>query len=162
MKRCLLIGLLLAMTLIAGCGVYTFNPKGKSTISSVSVEPFRNLTPEYTLADRMTNVITDALLEDGSMKVLPADVAETELVGSLTGYERKPSRFDENDQVLQYKVVLVFEVSLINLADKTEIWKEIFNQEGLYDVDTETEEDGQTKALTFLVEAIINRTTKSW
>jgi hypothetical protein len=162
MKRCLLLGLLLAVPLMAGCGVYTFNPKGKSTIASISVEPFGNLTPEYALADRMTNVILDALLEDGSMKVLPADVAEAELVGTLTRYDRKPSRFDENDQVLQYKVIMVFEVSLINLADKTEIWKEIFNQEGLYDVDTETEEDGQTEALTFLVEAIINRTTKSW
>lgn len=36
------------------------------------------------------------------------------------------------------------------------------NQEGVFDAVSETEEDGQSRAGARLVEAILNKTTKSW
>jgi hypothetical protein len=55
-----------------------------------------------------------------------------------------------------------FDLALKKSADDTEIWLERMNQRGVYSLETETEEDGRRRALEFLVEAIINRTTKSW
>ena len=148
--------------LTAGCGIYTLNPGGKSQLSSIAIAPFENETSQYELSSRLTELIVDAFISDGSIKVLPEDKAGAVLTGLLTRYQRDPYVFDENDQVQQYKVVMDFQVTLTNPKDNTEIWKESMRQEGIYNADTETEEDGQRRASARLVEAIINKTTKSW
>ncbi len=147
---------------LSGCGVYTFNPRGKSEISTVAVERFENQTAEYGLEDNMTDLITDALIADGTMQVVSEDLAEAILQGTLVGYDRKPYNYDENDQVASYKVAMIFQVSLTNRGDDTELWTERMTQEGIYLADSETEEDGQQRAIELLIEAILNKTTKSW
>jgi hypothetical protein len=148
--------------LMAGCGVYTFNPSGKSELQTISVETFRNDTRELGLADRVTESVIDALIADGNLKVVASDGADAILVGVLTGYERVVNLFDENDQVQSYKVRMNFMISLVNPEDQSEIWKEAMPQEGIYDAASEVEEDGQRRAAERLVDAIINKTTKSW
>lgn len=153
---------LIVAVIISGCGVYTLNPGGKSQLGSIAVAPFENETTQYELSSRLTELIVDAFISDGSIKVLPEDKAEAILTGMLTRYERIPYVFDENDQVQQYKIQMDFQISLTNPRDNTELWKESMRQEGIYNADTETEEDGQRRASARLVEAIINKTTKSW
>ena len=150
------------LLLLSGCSFYTFNPKGKSTISSISVERFANRTGEYGLEDRMTDQIIDALISDGSMKVVPSENAEALLVGTLTRYDRQPFDPTIDDQVESYSVTMYFEIKLINSADNTEIWSDNVNKMGVYNLETQTEEDGQLDAITQLIDYIINKTTKSW
>ncbi len=145
-----------------GCSVYTFNPKGKSDISTIAVEPFENQTQEYGLTDRLTEVIIDAFITDGNLKIVPLEGAEAVLGGILLKYDRVVEKFDENDQVEEYKIVMDFEISLTNPKDQSEIWKERMTQEGVYNASEQTEEDGQQLAGERLVEAVINKTTKSW
>lgn len=152
----------IAAVVSCSCGVYTFNPKGKAAIGSIAVETFDNKTGQYGLTDRLTELIIDAFISDGNINVLPASDAETVLTGVLTNYDRVALTFDENDQVTEYKVIMGFELSLRNPRDDTEIWSERLNQEGVYQAATETEEDGQQRASELLVQAIINKTTKSW
>ena len=151
-----------AAILLVACGVYTFNPAGKSKIKTIAIERFENNTAEYGLADRMVDIVIDAFIEDGNMKVVPADKADAILYGVLKSYQRKPYTYDQNDQVQEYQVVMNFDITLKNPRDDSEIWREAMNQTGIYDVLSETEEDGQDRAIGFLVESIINRTTKSW
>ncbi|UCE25018.1 MAG: hypothetical protein JSU74_02920 [Candidatus Zixiibacteriota bacterium] len=162
MKSCLPVFSVMILLLANGCGVYTFSPKGKSDIKSVAVERFENETAEYGLEDRMTDQIIDALIADGTLKVVNREYADAYLNGILTRYERKPYGFDENDQVETYAVTMGFDILLKNPTDESEIWKERMDQIGVYNIDTETEEDGQQKAIDLLIEAIINKTTKSW
>jgi len=152
----------IALIILAGCGVYTFNPRGQATISSIAIEPFKNNTPEFGLADRLTEIIIDAFIADGNIKVVPAAGASMLLIGTLTNYQRVVEQFDENDQVQQYKIVMDFEIILRDSQDDTDIWKQNMRQEGVYDALDETEEDGQRLGSARLVEAIIDKTTKSW
>jgi len=145
-----------------GCGVYSFNPKGKSSIKTIAIEPFENKTSEFGFTDRLTEIVTDAFIKDGNLKVVPSANADAVLIGTLLSYSRAPLRFDLNDQVAEYKVRLEFEVLLRNPQDQSDILKDRFLQEAAYDAVTETEEDGQKRAGEKLVEAILNRTTKSW
>ncbi|MCP4685375.1 MAG: LptE family protein [bacterium] len=147
---------------VLGCGVYTFNPKGKSDISTIAVEPFENQTQEYGLTDRLTEVIIDAFISDGNLKIVPLEGADAVLAGTLLKYDRVVEKFDENDQVEEYKIVMAFEITLRNPQDQSEIWKERMTQEGAYNASEQTEEDGQLLAGERLVEAVINKTTKSW
>lgn len=156
------LSLLICLLFFCGCGVYTFNPKGKSDIKSIAIERFENNTAEYTLADRMTDLIIDAFISDGNLKVVSADKADAVLSGILTSYNRKPYTYDQNDQVQEYQVIMNFEIALKNPNDLSEIWKEQMNQTGIYNVIEETEEQAQDNAVNLLVESIINKTTKSW
>lgn len=162
MKSSLTVFLVVVLIAISSCGVYTFNPSGKSTITSIAIERFGNQTPEFGLADRMTDDVIDAFIADGSMKVVSAENAEAILVGSLIRYERLPQEFTPEDEVISYAVTMDFDIVLKNSDDDSEIWKERISQIGIYKVDGETEEDGQQTAIGLLVEAIINKTTKSW
>ncbi len=161
-KKIGIIFILLLIFISLSCGVYTLNPKGKSDISTVAVERFTNTTPEFGLADRMTDDVIDALIADGNLNVVSIENADAVLTGELVRYERKPYEYTENDVVTTYSVIMDFEIVLKKADSDAEIWKERISQTGTYLVDSETEEDGQQKAIGFLVEAIINKTTKSW
>ncbi len=147
---------------LAGCGVYTFNPGGKSDLNSIAVLPFENNTPQYELSDRLTEIVIDAFIADGTMKVVSEANADALLQGTLADYRRVPHAFDESDQVQQYKVVMSFQVSMKKPQEESDIWNETFNLEGIYDAVEETEEDGQLAAGAQLVDAILNKSTRSW
>ncbi len=162
MKYVLPVELLIFTLFLSGCSVYTLNPRGKSDIKNIAVEPFENKTNEFGLADIITEIVIDAFIADGSLKIVSLDNSDAYLVGTLTRYERVASKFDENDQVEEYKVLMDFEIALKNPKDDSEKWREKITQEGIYNAHDETEEDGQERAGKRLVEAIINKTTKSW
>jgi hypothetical protein len=155
--------LILAAAASLGCGVYTFSPAGKSNIQAIAVERFENKTTEFELADRMTDLVIDAFLADGTFKVVSAENADATLSGVLARYDRKPFEYFENDVVLSYSVTLTFDIALTNPSDNdTEIWRETMIQEGVYLVDGQTEQEGQNIAVERLIVSIVNRTTKSW
>jgi hypothetical protein len=144
-----------------GCAVYSFSPGGKSSIKTISVSQFENETIEYGLSDRMTDLVIDAFINDGTLKVVPPGDADAILSGILTEYERKAYTYDENNNVSQYAVEVVFNITL-DKPDGENIWQERFYSEGIYDASIQTEDDGQIEAAGKLVIDIINRTTKSW
>jgi hypothetical protein len=168
LRRLLLPILGIGFLVVIGCAVYTFNPKGQSEIKSINIERFENKTPEYGLADQMSDLVIDAFIADGNLKVVPLENADAVLSGVLTRYERKPYKYDQNDQVASYEVVIDFDITLKKPKTDSEIWREKMTQRGIYNVlasetgDVETEADGQQKAIKLLVEAIINKTTKGW
>ncbi len=150
------------LVLVSACGVYTFNPSGKSSLATIAVEQFDNATEQYGLADQVTVTVIDAFIDDGRLKVVSNDVAEAILIGTLTSYRRAVYEFDENDQVAQYKVVVGFDIALQDPTDQSEIWAINLTLDGVYDAESQTEEDGQADVGRQLVESVLNKTTKSW
>lgn len=155
------LGVILGGVLLTGC-IYSLNPRGAVTIKSVAIERFQNDTPEFGLADQMTDAIINAFIADGTMKVLPKEQAEALLSGTLTRYDRRPYEYDESDQVTSYVVEMDFDITLKSAANDSLLWSERMSQRGAYNLAAETEDIGRQRALEFLVQAIINRTTKSW
>jgi len=160
MKRLLILTLLFSN--ICGCSFYSFSPKGRSTINNIAIERFKNSTAEFGLEDKMTDQIIDALIADGNLKIVPIENAEAVLSGILTLYERKPYNPDENDQVESYSIRMLFNIQMTDRTDNKTIWKDNINRIGIYNLETETEEDGQARAIKLLVDDIVEKTTKSW
>jgi hypothetical protein len=156
------LALLLPAALLIGCSPYTLNPRGKSDINSIAIERFENDTDQYELTDRMTDVVIDAFLADGNLKVLPRDNADAILTGTLRSYSRTPSDYDENDEVISYSVTMTFDIALRKHGQDSDMWQELMTQEGIYLVASQTEQDAQDEAISLLVQDIINKTTKSW
>jgi hypothetical protein len=161
-KPCCPLSIGASALLILGCGIYSFSPGGKSAIKSISVTQFENRTIESGLSARMTDLVVEAVIADGTLKVVSTRDADAVLTGVLTSYTREAYTYDESDNVTQYVVKLVFDVTLQKGESDEEVWKETFYSEGIYSADTETEEEGQAKAADKLVVDVINRTTKSW
>ncbi|SYZ72566.1 conserved hypothetical protein [Candidatus Zixiibacteriota bacterium] len=157
----ILIAIFAAVT-ISGCAVYTFNPGGKSSIKTVAVTQFDNKTVEASLTSQLTDLIVNAFIADGNLKVASEDQADAVLSGTLLQYERKPVNFTAGDTVNLYSVDLIFDITLKDRKSDKNIWSDKLVSEGVYAVDKETEEIGQSRAITKLVTDIINRTTKSW
>ena len=148
--------------ILGGCGIYSFSPGGKSSIKSISVRQFENKTIEAGLSSRMTDLVVDAFIADGNLKVVSESDADAIMNGELSSYENKADIIDESDNVSRYVVKVVFNIVLQNASDGSELWKEAFYSEGVYLADSETEEDGQIRAAQKLVIDVINRTTKNW
>ncbi len=144
------------------CGIYSFTPGGKSSIKTIFIPQFENKTIEVGLSGQMTDLVVDAFIRDGSIKVVERDKAEAILHGVLSNYRREAYTYDEADNVSQYVVKVTFTVELRNATENEAIWLETFYSEGIYNAASESEEDGQTRAADKLVVDIINRTTKNW
>lgn len=168
-----IIAVVLTVLIPAGCGIYSFSPGGKSSIKTIAIAQIENKTIEAGLSSRMTDLIVDAFIADGSMKVVSEKEADAVLIGILKSYNREAYTYDESDNVSQYVVKLVFDVILQKGGSEEDIWKETFYSEGYYSTDIEadegsqyqvatTEEESQVQAANKLVQDVINRTTKSW
>lgn len=158
-----LTGILFLIILItAGCGVYSFRPAGKPAFESVNVAQFESKTPEYQLADRLTDAIVDAFIQDNSIEVKEASRAEAIMTGTLIGYRRSAYTYDKEDIVTEYSVKVTLQVSVKRAGTEDVIWEEDFFVEGIYNAFDETEDDGQTRAIELLTTSILDRTTKSW
>ena len=105
MKRLLMLTFLTAVTGLSGCA-YSFRQKSNAPFKTIGIESFENRTAEYGLTDRLTNIMAEAFINDGTLRVVPADKAEAVLNGTLLRYERQPAQFDITDQVERYKVIL--------------------------------------------------------
>lgn len=157
------LGMLLVLTMISGgCGVYSFSSAGKAPFSSIAVEQFENKTPEYQLADRLTEALVDAFIQDNTVPVKDMSRAEAVLIGSVNDYRRDPYTYDQADVVKEYVVKVTVHVKVVKNGSEDVYWEENFFAQGIYNADTETEDDGQTRAIELLTSTILDRTTKSW
>ena len=123
---------------------------------------FESRTPEYQLADRLTDAVVDAFIRDNSIEVLEVSRAEAVMTGTLTAYRRDAFTYDINDVVTEYVVKVTLHVTVTRSGSEDVIWDEDFFAEGIYDAVEESEEDGQTRAIELLTTNILDRTTKSW
>lgn len=155
-----IIGLCLAV--VSGCGVYSFSGAGKAPFASLTVSPFANNTIEYELGDRLTDAVVDAFIRENLVKIVEPSRAEAVMDGTIVSYRRDPYTYDQQDNVSQYAVKVSVKVKVLKSESEDIIWEKDFYAEGVYNVDTEAEEDGQTRAITLLTEDIVNNTTKSW
>jgi hypothetical protein len=162
MKKLVLPSVLLMACLVCGCGIYSFSPGGKSSVKTIFVPQFENKTIEVGLSGKMTDLVVDAFIRDGKIKIVEKDKAEAILYGILSNYRREAYTFDEADNVTKYVVKVNFNVTLTATETNENIWVESFYSEGIYDAASESEDDGQVYAADNLVVDIINRTTKSW
>ena len=155
-----IIGLCLAA--VSGCGVYSFSGAGKAPFETLTVSPFANNTIEYEMGDRLTDAVVDAFIRENLVKIVDPSRAEAVMDGTVVGYRRDPYTYDKEDIVSQYAVKVSVQVKVLKAESEDIIWEKDFYAEGVYNADTETEEDGQARAITLLTTDIVNNTTKSW
>jgi hypothetical protein len=146
----------------SGCGVYSFSASGNAGFSTLNVSQFENNTIEYQLSDQLTDAVVNAFIRDNTVKIVDPGSAEAIMRGTVTNYRRDSYTFNKQDEVSEYAVKVTVAVKVVRAESDEAIWEDQFYAEGIYNATTETEEDGQARAVTLLAADILDRTTKRW
>lgn len=175
-------GLLLIVALqigLVGCG-YTTRSMISNEYSTIYVQPFRNkieLTKEeYTgnnyrlykpqLETDITKAINDKYLFDGNLKPVSMETAGLALEGELIEFRRDPLRYDDNDNVSEYRISIRVNLKLTNQNTKMLLWEENnFAGEKAYFVSGQgsmSDQQAVNEAIADLARRVVERTVEQW
>jgi len=165
--------------IIAGCG-YTTRSMISNKFKTIYITPFINkvdITKEAYAANRyriyrplletdITKSVINKFLLDGNLRPAKEESADLILKGELIDFRKDPLRYDDNDEVSEYRINLVVNISLWDRKENQLIWQENnFTGDTSYFV-TGTQAKSETTALndalTDLARRIVERTVEQW
>lgn len=170
---------LLVFLFLGGCG-YTTRSMISSKFTTIYVEPFVNkvdITQEVYTANKyriyrpmletdITKSVTNKFLFDGNLKPAKDESADLILRGELIEFRKDPLRYNESDEVTEYRLNLVVNISLWDKKENKLIWQENnFTGDTTYfttGAQAKTEDTAISDALVDLARRIIERTVEEW
>lgn len=170
---------LVLSTLLTGCG-YTTRSSISHKYKTIYITPFMNkmdITSEMEVASKyklyypgletsITKAVIDKFMWDGNLRPINYEAADVVLKGEILDFVKDPVRYDDNDNVTEYRINLIVNISLWNNLDKSLIWEEK-NFTGLttYFVtgpSATTQSQAVSEALTDLARRIVDRAVEEW
>src|SRR3989338_9142374 len=117
------VGALLILAGLSGCG-YSLRASTLGYGKTIYVEPFKNRIVYGTetarnlylplLENKITNAVVDRFLFDGSMKIAEKEAADFVLQGELIDFRRDVLRYDENNEVLEYRITITVSMTFFD------------------------------------------------
>lgn len=177
-KRSLVLIVVLALAL-SGCG-YTYKSLLPSNYKTIYVDSFGNkikLTAEQSnlrmyrgyrpgLPSEITNATISRYLYDGNLRIAPEKSANLILKGSLIDFRKEPLRYDANDNIEEYRIILTVDIELLDPATDKVLWKEgAFSGETNYYTGGSLamdESQAVAEAVKDLARRIVERTIEAW
>ncbi len=122
---------------IAGCG-YTTRSAIATKYRTIYITPFVNkidITREADVGSKyriyrpqletdITNAVVNKFLFDGNLKPVKSESADVTLKGELIEFRKDPLRYDENENVTEYRVNIVVNISLWDNREGKLLWEE--------------------------------------
>jgi len=122
-----------------------------------------NQTTEYGLAEQLTSGVTDGLIAENIIDVVDPSRAASILKATILTYSRSAYTFDAGENVQEYIVEITVRAGLVSADGETTIWDApSIRAWGVYSASSETEQDGQIRAIEKLTQEILDRTVKGW
>lgn len=177
--RRLIIFISLFSLLAAGCG-YTTRSVIADRFHTVYVNPVINkidITDESYSANRyrtysafieteITQALIDKFLSDGNLRPTSEDAADLVLKGELVEFRKDPLRYDKNDDVIEYRLNLVLNLTLLDRRQSKVLWTENhFTGTTTYftsDSAVKTDDQAINEALADLARRVVERTIEDW
>jgi len=182
-------GLLLAVSSLwlMGCG-YTTRSMISNKYRTIYITPFINkvdITSEVNTGSKfkiyrphletdITNAVTGKYLFDGNLRPTNKESADLILKGEVVEYRKDPLRYNENDEVSEYRMSIFVNMSLWDNKENKMLWEangfsgyfEYFtNNYPLGNVQRFSDNEDQiplNKALDDLARRIVERTVNEW
>jgi len=164
---------------ISGCG-YTTRSMISTEFRTIYVRPFVNkidITTETDTASKykiykplletdITKSVINKFLFDGNLRLVKTESADLVLKGELVGFHRDPLRYTESDEVEEYRLNLVVNISLWNNKKNKIIWEENnFTGNATYFTTgqaAKSEETAINDAINDLARRIVEHTVEQW
>ncbi|MGH7774531.1 MAG: LPS assembly lipoprotein LptE [Candidatus Binatia bacterium] len=124
-NRAVAMGLFLVLTGI-GCG-YQFSGRGEGfpkDIRTVFVEPFVNRSRDIGIEWEITSALKSEFHRQGQLRVVDRlDQADAILSGVVRSFDSRVVAVNRNDEVLQFEMVLVVDMSLRRRSPDELLWR---------------------------------------
>jgi hypothetical protein len=164
---------------IGGCG-YTTRSLIADKFKTIYITPFVNkvdITTENYAGDKyriyrpmletdVTRAVNNKYLFDGNLKPSEKDLADLVLKGELVEFRRDPLRYDDNDNVVEYRINIVVNLSLWDNRQNKLIWQEAnFTGDTTYFTTgqlAKSEDAAVSDAIDDLARRIVERTVEQW
>jgi hypothetical protein len=168
---------------IVGCG-YTTRSIISNEFKTIYVVPFVNkidITQETDVASKyriyrpmlesdITKYVTNKFLSDGNLKPVKEESADLILKGQVVEFRKDPLRYNDSDEVTEYRINLVVNISLWNRKEDKLVWEEkqftgnttYFTSFASGDVTKKSDDTAITDALDDLARRIVERTVEQW
>jgi hypothetical protein len=168
------------LLLFSGCG-YTTKSLLPAHIKTVYVENFKNgidVAEEVSdkrpykiyapgLEAEVTKAVVDRFIFDGNLKVVKSeDDADSVLSGEVSEYSRNPLRYDDNQNVTEYRVDVLASVKFLDKKENKVIWQSSGfggessrRTEGTF---VKTEDTARQEAVNDLARRIVEKTIEVW
>lgn len=172
MKRLVMITMMVG--LLAGCG-YSTGSLLPSKYKTICVLPFKNnvgytqsrdITYVPLLEVKVREAIVDRYLFEGHLHIAKEDTADLVLKGELKGFERQELRVTDNQDVQEFRINIIVNMTLWDPVDQKEVWSEPnFAGEATYFVSgpqAKSESAAIQDALTDLARRAVERTLEDW
>jgi len=174
----LVTGYWLLVTLV-GCG-YTTRSMISDKFRTIYVIPFVNkvdITQESYVANKyriyrpkletdITKSVINKYLFDGNLRPVKEESADLILKGELIDYRKDPLRYDDNNEVTEYRINLVVNINLWDKKENKQIWQENgFTGNATYftsGTQAKSEDAAVNDALSDLSRRIVERTVEQW
>ncbi len=165
MRLCITVVILAAVSLVAGCAIYTFSGNVPGHLKTVAIPAFENQTAEFGLVEKLTDELVDRFILDNSLKVRDLRDANSAVFGTIVRIEDIPFSYSADETVEEYKVTVVVRVRFEDLVKAKIVWEETLSQFGVYPFSggsSAQREEGIDKAVEKLSEDILNKTVSGW
>jgi hypothetical protein len=179
-KRILLLSAICYLpSAIMGCG-YTTRSQIASRYRTIYVAPFVNkidITSEANVASKyriyypmvetqISRYVIEEYLTDGNIKPVKAGDADLSLKGEVMEFRKDPLRYDESENVTEYRINLVVNLQLWDNKENKLVWEEnnFTGDTSYFTTGTQSmsESAAVNYALTDLARRIVERTVEEW
>jgi len=178
-KRANTLLLIFVINFLAGCG-YTTQSLLPPSFKTIYVDNFKN---SINVADEQSNIrmyrgylpgmetnitraVRDRFLLDGNLKVATEEHADIILRAELIDYRRDVMKYDINNNVEEYRVKLIVNMTLEDTKTGKVVWEEKgFAGETIYDTQgqyVKSEDSAVTDTIADLARRIVERTIEAW
>lgn len=149
--RLLLLVLLGALVLLAGCG-YHLPGKGyglPDDVHTLFVAAFTSGTSEPLVENRVTNDVVTEFARGGAFEILEGERADARLDGKVTGYSVAAVSYDALDEIAEYRATMTVQAVLRRQGDDSVLWRGSvsWNEEFDSDADKAVQEDNEARAI---------------
>ncbi|MDD5729854.1 MAG: LptE family protein [Candidatus Omnitrophica bacterium] len=173
------IQVILVMFAAGGCG-YTTRSLIADKYHTIYIRPFVNkidVTKEGDAANRykiyrplletdVTKAVINRYMIDGNLKTAKNDAADLALEGELVEYRREPLRYTSADNVEEYRISIVVNITLWDKKENKKLWQEnnFIGDTSFFTTgsNAKSENSAINDALNDLGRRIVERTVDQW
>ena len=183
-KALLLVTSYWLLVTITGCG-YTSRSMISEEFRTIYIKPFVNtidITKETDTGSRykiyrpmletdVTKAVINKFIFDGNLKVSKSENADLTLKGELVEIRRDPLRYTDNDEVEEYRLNIMVNLSMWDNRKDQLVWEEkgftgdytyFTNYSSMQNVVKKTDDQAIPDAITDLARRIVERTVEQW
>ncbi len=110
------------ISLIAGCGVYSFYTISNPHLKTVMITEFKNNSEQYDLPNLITQYLTDTFIDDNRLDV-QGEGADLDISGTVKSYSRIVNAYDMQENPSEWKVTITFSIEAKDMVQDKIIWQ---------------------------------------